>query len=110
VSMIALTTEADVEAMLTQAQPAWIFKHSSACGVSFAANEEIERFMSAHPDQTVGRVIIQTHRPLSNWIATRLQRTHQSPQLFLVADGAIRWATSHWGITVADMERALNGN
>lgn len=106
-TLIALESEADLDALLTQPGDAWIFKHSNACGISHAANEEVESFLAAHPEQRLGRVIIQTHRPLSNLIAARLGRVHQSPQLFLVRDGTIRWAASHWGITAAEMKQAL---
>lgn len=108
-SLIALESQDDVEALLARPEPVWLFKHSSACGVSFAANEVIETFLATHPHETVGRVVIQSHRPLSTWIAGRLQRTHQSPQLFRLQGGEITWATSHWGITQADMERHLAG-
>lgn len=109
-SIIALESAADVEALLARPEPVWLFKHSSACGVSHAAQEVIDAFATAHPTETIGRVVIQSHRPLSTWIAERLGRTHQSPQLFRLHSGAVIWATSHWGITAADMERQLAGS
>jgi len=106
-SLIALESTADVEALLARPEPVWLFKHSSACGVSHAAQDVIDAFVAAHPHETIGRVIIQSHRPVSTWIAERLKRTHQSPQLFRLHGGVVTWATSHWGITQADMERQL---
>ncbi len=106
-SQIALESSADVDALLAHAEPVWLFKHSSSCGVSAAAQDVVDAFLAAHPQETIGRVIVQTHRPLSNGIAERLQRTHQSPQLFRLHQGAVVWTTSHWGITQADMERQL---
>lgn len=105
-SYLPLATEADVEALLARSEPVWLFKHSTACGVSTAAQDEIDTFLGHQPDAIIGRVIIQTHRPLSTWIAQRLGRSHQSPQLFLLKNGEITWATSHWGITMADMIKA----
>jgi bacillithiol system protein YtxJ len=52
-------------------------------------------------------VVVQTARPLSTWIATRLGHVHQSPQLFLVREGRVLWHASHWGITAAAMAAAL---
>ena len=104
--MIALTTQTEAEALLAKTEPVWIFKHSATCPVSSAAEEEVQAFLAAHPMPT-GMVVVQTARPVSNWVATRLGYVHQSPQLFLVADGKVRWQTSHWGITQAAMTAAL---
>ena len=49
----------------------WIFKHSNACPVSLAALEQVERHLAAH-DEPAAMVVVQTHRPLSNRIASRL--------------------------------------
>lgn len=106
-TFLPLTTDADVDALLADSGPVWIFKHSNACGVSHAANEEVEAFLAQHPDQRIGRVVVQTHRPVSYAIAERLKRVHQSPQLFLLRDGKVLWASSHWGITAAAMGEAL---
>jgi thioredoxin 1 len=100
-----LADQADVERRLAAGTPAWIFKHSATCSISAAARSEVEAYLAAHPGETVGEVVVQNDRPLSNWIATRLARVHQSPQLFLVAGGAVVWAASHWSITAAAMEQ-----
>ena len=88
-------------------QPAWLFKHSITCSISRAALDEVEGFLSRHPDAALGMVTVQSQRPLSNWIATRLARVHQSPQLFLLQAGQVRWSASHWSITAAAMDQAL---
>ncbi len=97
-----------VERLLAGRSPAWIFKHSSICPTSSAALSEVESYLEAHPGEIAGMVVVQSDRPLSNWIATRLGRVHQSPQLFLVAGGAVAWSASHWSITAVAMaaERA----
>ena len=100
-----LTTEAEAESLIA-AGPSWILKHSNACPVSFAALEEVTAWVTDSP--TPAAVLtIQEQRPLSNWLATRLGYVHQSPQLFLVAGGKVRWHASHWGITQAAMTKAL---
>jgi bacillithiol system protein YtxJ len=33
---------------------------------------------------------------------------HQSPQVFLLHGGAVRWQASHWSITAASLEQALS--
>jgi bacillithiol system protein YtxJ len=104
--MISLTTQAEAEALLAQAEPVWIFKHSATCPVSSAAEAEILAFLGAHP-MSAGMVVVQSARPVSNWLATRLGYVHQSPQLFLIAEGKVRWQASHWGITQTAMRAAL---
>jgi bacillithiol system protein YtxJ len=103
-----LTDEAALETLLAT-NPAWLFKHSNRCEISAAALSEIAAFAARHPDQRLGMVVVQEQRALSNAIATRLGRVHQTPQLFLLDRGSVIWSASHWSITLAAMERALAG-
>jgi len=102
----AITSEEDLRAHLAQPGPVWLFKHSSSCGISTAAYDEYGNYLSAKPDQGAAHIVIQSHRPLSNLTAQILSRVHQSPQLFLLANGEVLWAASHWSITVAAMDKA----
>lgn len=105
--MIArLAGQEHVERLLSGPGPAWILKHSATCPISGEALGEVEAYLAAHPGEEAGMVVVQEDRPLSNWIAQRLGRVHQSPQLFLVAGGAVAWSASHWSITAAAMEAA----
>ena len=106
--MNTLTDQNQAETLISSPAPAWILKHSNACPVSFAAHDEMADFLAMHPAPH-GIVVVQTHRPLSNWLSTRLGFVHQSPQLFLVRDGKVLWQASHWGITTAAMHQALTG-
>ena len=102
-----LQCEADVEVVLTAPGPTWLFKHSSTCGISLAAYDEVANFLAKHVDQQVGMVVVQEHRPLSNLISNRLKFVHQSPQLFLLRDGKVAWSATHWSITADAMAAAL---
>lgn len=106
-----LSGQDHVERLLAGPSPAWILKHSSICPTSAAALAEVESYLAAHPGEAAGLVVVQQDRSLSNWIATRFGRVHQSPQLFLVKAGAVAWSASHWSITAAAMasERARLG-
>jgi len=106
--MTPMTDQNQAEALINGPTPAWILKHSNSCPVSFAAHDEMTAFLDKHPAPH-GVVVVQTHRPLSNWLSTRLGFVHQSPQLFLVRDGKVVWQASHWGITGTAMDRALAG-
>lgn len=107
----ALTGREHVESLLASAGPAWILKHSATCSISLAAHDEVAAYLADHPGEAAAMVVVQHDRELSGWIATRLGRVHQSPQLFLLAGGAVRWSASHWSITAAAMaaERARLG-
>ena len=101
--IVTFTGQEHVERLLAGPAPAWIFKHSSTCPTSAAARDEVETYLAAHPDELAGMVVVQADRPLSTWIATRLGRVHQSPQLFLVRGGSVAWSVSHWSITATAM-------
>jgi bacillithiol system protein YtxJ len=101
-----LSDEAAAEALIASPAPAWILKHSATCGISASAYDEVQSYLAAHPDEALGLVVVQRRRPLSNWLAQRLGRVHQSPQLFLVQGGKVLWSASHWGITAEAMGQA----
>ena len=103
--MFVLTAD-QVDAALKTSGQTWLLKHSNTCSISLSALEAVEAHLARHPEQSVGMVVVQTHRPLSNLIATRLGITHQSPQLFLLKDGKVAWQASHWSITAEAMENA----
>ena len=105
--MIPLTSQADAEAFLAEPGPRWLLKHSATCPISSAALDAVEAHLVAHP-LPAGLVVVQDARPVSNWLAVRLGRVHQSPQLFLLEDGHVRWAASHWSITAAVMATAAS--
>jgi bacillithiol system protein YtxJ len=100
-----LATEADAAALISSPRPAWIFKHSNTCSISHAAESEFSAYVAAC-DDPAGMLVVQTRRPLSNWVSATLKYTHQSPQLFLVHEGKVLWHASHWGITAAAMAAA----
>lgn len=103
-----LASEAEVDALMAAAGPIWLLKHSSACGVSSAALDEVSRFLDDHPDHQAGVVVVQNHRPLSNHVSQRLKFVHQSPQLFLLKAGKVVWSATHWSITADAMAAAAN--
>jgi bacillithiol system protein YtxJ len=101
-----LTSQDQIDALLAKPGPVWLFKHSDSCGVSAAARAQVDSYLAAHPGDAVGMVVVQTSRPLSSWISSRLRYVHQSPQLFLLRDGAVVWSASHWAITAEAMASA----
>lgn len=89
-------------------EPVLIFKHSTTCGTSAAAHEEVEHFVTQNGDAPpCALVVVQTHRALSNAVAAMLGVPHHSPQIFLVIDGHVRWHASHWRITSQALVEAV---
>lgn len=99
-------------------RPLFIFKHSTRCPVSAHAAGEVETFdrttcapgrasAPGAPGVTLARVLVVEQRPVSLWIAERLQTPHASPQVMLVSGGKVVWSASHFGVTADAMAAAL---
>ena len=52
-------------------------------------------------------VTVQTHRDVSNAVATRLGVRHETPQALLVRDGQVIWTASHFRVTAQAVAAAL---
>lgn len=104
--MQTLNTQTELDDFLAGEGPRWLLKHSNACPVSFAALDEVKKHLG-DGGEAAAMVVIQDNRPLSNAIAEKLGYVHQSPQLFLLDGGTVRWNASHWGITAKAMSAAL---
>ncbi len=92
-----------LDALLKARGGGWIFKHSTRCPISAAAEAEFEKFAAAHPGAPVYRVLVIEDRPLSNAIAEKLAIPHPSPQAILIRDGKPIWSASHWDITEQEL-------
>ena len=106
------TDQAD--ALIDSDQPTWIFKDSNTCPISANAREGVKGYTLDHPDDTVGHLVVQDHRDVSDHIAERLGVKHQTPQIILVGNGKALWNASHFKITAKAMTdgkaEALNGS
>jgi len=93
----------------SSANPVLIFKHSSTCGLSAMAAEEVAEWLdAAHVNADVYVVDVRRSRPVSHAVAERLKVRHESPQALLVRDGIVCWHRSHAGVTAGAIERALS--
>lgn len=93
-----LTSAADLEAALdrSRATPVILFKHSQTCGISHMARAGL---VEGNLPAPVLEVVVQRDRPLSDALASRLGVRHESPQVFVVANGVVTWHSSHAGVT-----------
>lgn len=100
-----LTTDAELSAALAASHtaPVILFKHSQTCGISHMARASLAEGDRPVP---VHEVVVQRHRDLSTHIAARLGVRHESPQVFVIAAGAVAWHSSHAGVTAARVDAA----
>ena len=83
-----------------------LFKHSTTCPISAKAHEEFQSFVSEN-DPSAAIVHVIEDRPVSNQIAEDFGIQHESPQIFLIENGEVRWNTSHWKIKKDAIKEAL---
>lgn len=83
-----------------------LFKHSTTCPISAKAHEEFQAFVE-DTNTSAAIVLVIEDRPVSNQIAEILGIKHESPQVFLLEDGQVRWNTSHWKITREALKEAI---
>lgn len=81
-----------------------LFKHSVTCGISSGVYRLV-----ADVSSDVNVVVVQTHRELSNEIASRTGVRHQSPQAIVIRRGVPVYHASHYDIEAADIEETLAG-
>ena len=84
-------------------RPIVIFKHSSTCGISSHIMEMVDGV-----GRDVHFVVVQEDRDISNEIADRTGRVHQSPQVFVIRDGKPIYHATHYGIDPDAIEKALD--
>lgn len=84
------------------------FKHSLTCPISQAAFHEFDAFADKHEEVPAYYLQIQESRPLSNFIAETYGVKHESPQVFVIQNGEVKWHTSHSQITENSIEQHIS--
>ena len=104
-----LHSQEDLDRLLekSNSSPVLIFKHSTQCSISAAADEEVTKFAETASQVEIGIVLVIENRPLSDSVAKQLDIYHQSPQLILVKDKHSIWKVSHWSITADAIAAAI---
>jgi len=106
-SIKQLHTAEDLQQFLGQPGKQLLLKHSTTCPISAKAHDEFHAFLK-DTDTSAAIVHVIEDRPLSNQITGDFGIKHESPQVFLVEDGEVRWNTSHWKITKTALQEAIN--
>lgn len=82
-------------------RPVALLKHSNICGISAHV-----MFQMDETDADVYVIVIQENRPLSDLVAKRTSRRHQSPQAFVLKNGTPIYHATHYAIdarTIAEL-------
>jgi bacillithiol system protein YtxJ len=104
--MPQVSAETDLNSLLNSSLLV-IFKHSTACPVSWAANSQINRFRLEHPDIPVKILYVIKDRPVSLRFAELSGVRHESPQVIVIREGAVAAAISHGSITADRLARLV---
>ena len=84
-----------------------LFKHSTACPVSWAAHSQVTRFLRAHPEVHVRLIPVIRERSLSQKIAAITGIHHESPQVIVLRRGEVVGSVSHGDITADALTEML---
>jgi bacillithiol system protein YtxJ len=109
-SLMSLTSLPELDAALARstARPIVIFKHSSTCGTSAEAYQEIEALLAGPPLLAdVYLIDVRTSRAISNAVAAHLHLRHESPQVLVIREGKVSWHASHFRVTARAIKAAL---
>ena len=87
-------------------RPVVLFKHSNSCGLSSRAQRQIER-LTDPGDPDVYRIVVQTARPISDYVEHVLGIRHESPQVFVLAGGNAVYDSSHHAVTAENIRDAM---
>ena len=86
-----------------------LFKHSVTCGTSAQAYDELVEHPSTGQHTTQYVILtVQTHRELSDAVATRFEVRHETPQTLLIHKGQVVWAASHFSVTAETIKAAID--
>ena len=86
-----------------------LFKHSVTCGTSAQAYDELVDHLRTgqHTTQYV-TLTVQTHRALSDAVATHFNVRHETPQTLLIHKGQVVWDASHFSVTAETIKAAID--
>ncbi|MDA5110179.1 bacillithiol system redox-active protein YtxJ [Brevibacillus thermoruber] len=105
---VQLHTLEELDQFVAGAGKRLLFKHSTICPISSAAYEEFQAFLREQ-ELPAAVILVREDRPVSNAVEERFGIKHESPQIFLLEDGQVKWHTSHWKITKDAIREAVQG-
>src|SRR5262245_5409634 len=106
--IIELNDDRDLDVLLdhSREEPVVVFKHSTQCGVSDGALDELNSFTASNPSVQCGLVLVLENRGLSNKVEHRFGIDHESPQAIVFKNAQPVWHASHRRITAKALKEA----
>ncbi|MDZ7780583.1 MAG: bacillithiol system redox-active protein YtxJ [Gemmatimonadota bacterium] len=104
------TSDGDIDRIFDASleRPQLIYKHSSACTLSWASRSNLEAESRAIRDEADAHYIdVLRDRALSDRVAEMAEVPHQSPQGLLVYGGEVVWEASHLSVRAEAVLDAL---
>lgn len=84
-----------------------IYKHSTTCGISGMTLRMFNDSYEMDTECDLYFLTIQSHRDISNAVASKFGVRHESPQLLIIKDGKIIFNTSHGAISEVNIKDYL---
>ncbi len=101
--------ELDAAIAESRERPVLVFKHSRSCGISCEALDELRTHLDRTASGAAYKLItVQSHRRLSDEVASRFGIRHETPQAILIKDGAPVWTASHFRITAHQLDDVVS--
>ena len=103
------TSFASIEDIRRNAGTTVLYKHSPTCSLCSWSIREVQQF-AEQQGVDVHLIDVFAHRPLAQAIEADLGVRHESPQVLIIEDGAVRWHASHRALTAKRLQAALAGD
>ncbi|MEZ4910050.1 MAG: bacillithiol system redox-active protein YtxJ [Saprospiraceae bacterium] len=98
-------SQSEIENFLTYSgqSPIVLFKHSYTCSISQVAKSRMDTWIGKN---TMRKALIDVRedRPLSQYIATRFNIQHESPQILVIYKDACVYNASHFEIKPSEID------
>lgn len=98
----------ELQSLLAKEESYLLFKHSLTCPISQAAFEQFNQYLEENKEIKGYYLTVQESRPLSNYIEDHFSIKHESPQIFYLKNGSVKWHTSHQNITKDAIKKEVN--
>ncbi len=84
-----------------------IYKHSKTCGISGMTLKMFTDTYELDTECDLHFLTIQSHRDISNAVASQFGVRHESPQLLIIKNGKVSFHTSHGAISEVNLKDFL---
>ncbi|MCU1325046.1 MAG: hypothetical protein JWN34_416 [Bryobacterales bacterium] len=101
-----IDSSTDLDSLLAQ-DTVMVFKHSTACPVSWSAHRQVLKFAAEHPDFPLYILPVIQQRAASNSVASKTDIRHESPQVILLRDRQVVATISHGEITASELDQLI---